>query len=482
MLRALLAGGVEPVSFPHHAALHGGSARRIRWCDLGRPIADSVDGTVVELSGFPVPPLASLQADHFVLAGEPGCCPGCAPRNPLAAVEVFAATALPMRAGALRLTGEWHVLRNDPAGWRYQLQAARAGWSGIGRRSAMVGGPLFCLAATNAAAGQSLAWSVIEAGPAIDLHSHAGGIALASRIKAGGPFSRVAEPMRDGGMAVTCLAMVSDSSTHRVMADGRIHPYRDPAPGELYAYSQLAFGRVLAMVREQGLTLIADVQGLRAARAGQPSVIIAAEGADFLEGQPERVNEAHARWTLRQLQLTHYRVNELGDIQTEAPVHNGLTDVGAEVIRRCNRLGIVVDVAHGTYDLVRRAASVTTKPLVLSHTSLASLPPHFSRRITPRHAKVIAETGGVIGVWPPAHEFPTLSALAVGMARMVDAAGIDHVGLGSDMRGLVGPSIFPDYGSLPGLVDALLGVGFSAQEAGKLLGGNYARVFEASMA
>ena len=45
---------------------------------------------------------------------------------------------------------------------------------------------------------------------------------------------------------------------------------------------------------------------------------------------------------------THYRVNELGDIQTEAPVHGGLTDAGAEVIRRCNRRGLVVDVAHGT--------------------------------------------------------------------------------------------------------------------------------------
>ena len=52
--------------------------------------------------------------------------------------------------------------------------------------------------------------------------------------------------------------------------------------------------------------------------------------------------------SLRHLQLTHYRVNELGDIQTELPVHNGLTDFGAAVIRRCNQVGLVVDVAHGT--------------------------------------------------------------------------------------------------------------------------------------
>lgn len=64
------------------------------------------------------------------------------------------------------------------------------------------------------------------------------------------------------------------------------------------------------------------------------SAIIAAEGADFLEGQPDRVDEAYRRWALRHLQLVHYRVNELGDIQTEPPVHGGLTATGAEVIRR----------------------------------------------------------------------------------------------------------------------------------------------------
>jgi membrane dipeptidase len=228
--------------------------------------------------------------------------------------------------------------------------------------------------------------------------------------------------------------------------------------------------------------VIKDAAGLRAARAGTASVIIAAEGADFLEGKVDRVDETFSKWTLRHLQLTHYRVNELGDIQTEEPVHGGLTDTGAEVIRRCNRIGVVVDVAHGTYDLVRRAASVTTKPLVLSHTSLSPNPARYSRRISAEHARVIASTGGVIGVWPPASEFGTLTGLATGMARLVDVVGIDHVGLGSDMLGLTGPSVFPDYDQLPGLAAALIGAGFSVTDATKLLGGNYARVFGATLA
>jgi membrane dipeptidase len=191
------------------------------------------------------------------------------------------------------------------------------------------------------------------------------------------------------------------------------------------------------------------------------------------------VAEAHTRWGLRHLQLTHYRVNELGDIQTEAPVHGGLTPFGADVVRECNRRGIVVDVAHGTYNLVKQAAAVTSRPLVLSHTSLTATPGARSRLISPDHARIIAGTGGVIGIWPPASIFPTLRSYAEGMARMADVAGVDHVGIGSDMLGLLTPSIFGDYADTPALAAALLAVGFAPSDAAKVLGGNYARVLAA---
>jgi membrane dipeptidase len=462
---------------------------RLNWHDLDGGRAESADGASVEIDGFPAGVLQSAHAAHFILTFEPGCCPGCLPRDPAASVEVFAVSPVPVHGQKLRLSGRWHVRRDDLDGWRYQLHDARlmepVGWTSVGRRGVLAAGPLMCLAACAGGPAspqqQSDARRAIEAAATVDIHSHAGGVASPQRIRAGGPFGAVAQPMQQGGMAAICLAVVSDGPTHRVTADGRIHPYRQPDPGELYQYGQLAFGRVHDLAREQGLALIRNVAGLRAARAGSASAIIAAEGADFLEGQVDRVDEAYAKWALRHLQLTHYRVNELGDIQTEPPEHGGLTEVGAAVIRRCNRLGIVVDVAHGTYDLVVRAASVTSKPLVLSHTSLASSPARYSRRIAPEHARVVAKTGGVIGVWPPAAEFPTLTAMATGMARMVDAVGIDHVGLGSDMRGLVGPSVLPDYDRLPGLAEALIGVGFSVADTSKILGGNYARVFEACM-
>jgi membrane dipeptidase len=457
---------------------------RLDWPSLGTRQAESADGAVVELRGFPATPAAASRAAHFVLLPEAPCCAGCLPADPLGAVEVFAATLLPLHQGALRLQGRWQV-RRGAGGWRYGLHEARPleppGWSGVTRRGVLAAGALMCLAASARAADPEAARAVLAASPAVDAHSHAGGIASVTRMRRGSGFSPIAAPMRAGGLAVACLAVVSDGPTHHVAADGRIHPYRTPAPGELSSYGALAFAGLLDLARAEGLTLIADGAGMRAARAGRPSAIVAAEGADFLEGRLDGLENAYRRWTLRHLQLTHYRVNELGDIQTEPPEHDGLTDFGAEVVRACNRLGLVVDVAHGTLALVKRAAAVTTRPLVLSHTSLSRAPGPRSRLISAEHAKVIADTGGVVGVWPPMSIFPTLPAMAAGVARMVDAAGIDHVGLGSDLRGLVGPSVLPDYDALPGLVDALLGVGFNAGETAKLMGGNYARVFLASM-
>jgi membrane dipeptidase len=452
----------------------------IRWETLGSAAAGAADGQSVTLTGYPVALPGENRAARFLLTQEPGCCPGCAPRHPSGTVAVEARSALPLSSGAVRLTGVWRV-QHDNEGPRYRLTEARPvdppGWAGVTRRQALAAGPLMCLAAAGVPGG---ARAAIEAATTVDLHSHAGGIASTDRMHSGQAFGPVGVPMRKGGMAAVCLAIVSDGPTHKLI-NGRLHPFRDPDPGELYTYSQLAFSRLHGMVQTQGLALVTDAAGLRAARAGTASAIISAEGADFLEGQPDRVDEAYTKWSLRHLQLTHYRVNELGDIQTEPPVHGGLTDTGAEVIRRCNRLGVVVDVAHGTFDLVKRAVSVTTKPLVLSHTSLTTRASAFTRLILPEHGRLVAQTGGVIGVWPPASIFPTVDAMAAGMARMADAVGVDHVGLGTDMRGLVGPSILPDYDRLPELADALLGAGFSPAEKGKILGGNYVRVFEACM-
>ncbi len=306
----------------------------------------------------------------------------------------------------------------------------------------------------------------------IDMHSHEGRFIRADTV-----FEPVAEPMRAGGMAVACLAVVADSPTHRVFPDRRIHPTREPEPGELYAWSRAGFTRLLRLAQQQGLTIIGNTAQLRAAPGSGPAIVVAAEGADFLEGRVERLDEMRTQFGLRHLQLVHYRPNELGDIQTENPVRGGLTDFGVDVVRACNRLGVVVDVAHGTLDLVKRAAAATVRPLVLSHTSLTPMPGTHSRQISPDHARIVAATGGVIGIWPPSSIFASLDAMSENVARLADIVGTDHVGLGSDMRGLTTASVFPSYRELPAVAERLLARGFAEADVGKILGANYARVF-----
>ncbi|MHA6847534.1 amidohydrolase family protein [Ralstonia syzygii] len=80
-------------------------------------------------------------------------------------------------------------------------------------------------------------------------------------------------------------------------------------------------------------------------------------------------------------------------------------------------------MAHGTYDLVKRADATTSKPLVLSHTALSGRPGLRSRLITADRARAVANTGGVIGVWPNAADYPSLDAMAEGIKRLADAVG-----------------------------------------------------------
>src|SRR5471030_2704007 len=104
-------------------------------------------------------------------------------------------------------------------------------------------------------------------------------------------------------------------------------------------------------------------------RAGDPALVLAIEGCDFLDGDLDRLDAMEARG-VRSIQLTHYLVNETGDIQTAPAVHGGLTPFGAEAVRRMNRLGIILDVAHCSEDTVKGLAAAATRPFLCTHSNL----------------------------------------------------------------------------------------------------------------
>jgi membrane dipeptidase len=222
---------------------------------------------------------------------------------------------------------------------------------------------------------------------------------------------------------------------------------------------------------------VADLEGAHA--AGEPAIVLDIEGLDFLEGKLERLEESYGRG-VRTMQLVHYTPNDIGDFQTGAVVHDGLTPFGAEVIRACNRLGIVVDVAHATADAVAQAVKVASKPVLLSHTALrdskAQGPtPLRERQITPEHARAVAETGGSIGIW---HFFPSFERYADGLKEMADVVGVDHVSIGGDHASPQG--LLQGYSDFARLVDAMLRGGFTPADTSKIVGGNFLRIFAAS--
>jgi membrane dipeptidase len=312
----------------------------------------------------------------------------------------------------------------------------------------------------------------------VDIHSHAAG-ANGRRT----PTYDLAARMREGRITAVCLQHASDGPVLRREPNNRVVVTRDPAPGELWRLTQSRLAWFDGIVRDQGLRRALAQGDLEAAhRDRAPAIVQTIEGCQFMEGRLERIGEVHSRG-VRHLQLVHFMRSDLGDNQTEPPAQGGLTPLGRDVIAECNRVGVVVDVAHGTKALVEAAARASRTPLVLSHTSVAAriLDP-YTRQISADHGKLVASTGGVVGIWA-SPSFMTLSRYVDGVARAAETLGVDHVALGTDNSGFgSSEAVWADYGDFPVVVQLLRRAGFSAADVGKLAGGNYVRVFNQSVA
>lgn len=340
------------------------------------------------------------------------------------------------------------------------------------------GGPRGSTAAARSAETASTALAVLRKSISVDVHSHGGKTGITSQAL---PSDDLANAMRAGSLAAACLADVPDGPVLGRSAEGALAAVRNPAPGELYKHHLERLAWMDATVAHHGVRRALSAADLEAAHAaGEPAIVADTEGLDFLEGKLERLEEAHRRG-IRHVQLVHYTPNDIGDFQTGAVTHNGLTAFGAETIRACDRLGLVCDVAHATEDTVRQAVTVATRPLLLSHTALSGSmamgpTPLKGRQIGADHARIVAETGGSVGIW---HFFPTLDKYVEGLKEMVEIVGVDHVSIGTDQfddRGCVG-----DYTQWVHLIAAMLRGGFSPEEAGKIAGGNYLRIFRAAV-
>lgn len=323
------------------------------------------------------------------------------------------------------------------------------------------------------------ATALLDRFPSFDLHAHPGVFFTRGLPDWAGDeaFAERIEDMRAGRLSGAFFATVSDLGVLEMTAEGP-HASRSFEPGEAWAdcLRQLAQLRdLLAAVPAEVATTPADVGRLRG--EGRVAAMLACEGGDCLEARPERLQELRDAG-VRSLQLVHYAPNELGDLQTHPPRFEGLSPVGREVVRETTRLGLVIDVAHASFATVRDVVAATDAPLLLSHSHLRTAEVSHPRLLTPDHARLVAETGGVIGMWPSGFANRSLDDFVDNTLRLVDLVGVDHVGLGTDMDGNYRP-VIDRYGQLPDWVAALLGRGMSEEEVAKLAGGNALRVIAA---
>ncbi|TAK87417.1 MAG: peptidase M19 [Betaproteobacteria bacterium] len=238
-----------------------------------------------------------------------------------------------------------------------------------------------------------------------------------------------------------------------------------------------------------------------AKKQSQLGVIFGVQNSTWIEQERERIRILY-KLGLRSLQLTYMERNWVGDGCLE-PENRGLTNFGMQVVRECNRLGILIDCSHVGVRTTLDAVRCSEKPIVISHTAVRAITDN-PRCVTDEQMKAVADKGGTIGItaFSPfirTNRQPTLDEYLDHFDYAIDLIGEDHVTLATDWfdgktkvnwatpwyypevtqgkkyegLGLVG---FRQRKELINLVDGFLRRNYSSERIIKLLGGNFIRV------
>jgi membrane dipeptidase len=228
---------------------------------------------------------------------------------------------------------------------------------------------------------------------------------------------------------------------------------------------------------------------------------------------------------VRYMTLTHTNTNDFCDSSGDAPRWHGLNELGRQVVREMNRIGMMVDVSHISDEAFYAVVKTSTAPVIASHSSCRALCSH-PRNMTDDMIRALAQNGGVIQInfnsgfldeaylqateaatkrlkaaaqtkyqddpkalaaelkriddTPREIPHPALSKLIDHIDHAVKLVGADHVGLGSDFDGVPSlPQGLEDCSKLPSITFELMKRGYSDEDLLKILGGNTLRVMEA---
>jgi membrane dipeptidase len=294
------------------------------------------------------------------------------------------------------------------------------------------------------------------------------------------------------------------------------------------ALNQIDVVREVVRTHPDDLVLATSAADIRRAAADRKiAALLGVEGGHMI-AEDLAILRKFAALGVRYMTLTHSRNTAWADSSGDKPAHDGLTAFGESVVREMNRLGMMVDVSHVSDKTFFDALEVSQAPVIASHSSVRAIS-NSPRNMTDDMLRAVAKNGGVVminynaGFLSEAHRTAQLSpalrarrdeaakrcganqacsilerqridheAMAAGelpnvtweeivahIDHVAKAAGVDHVGLGSDFDGATMPIGMEDAAALPKITDALLKKGYAEADVEKILGGNFLRVMAA---
>lgn len=276
----------------------------------------------------------------------------------------------------------------------------------------------------------------------------------------------------------------------------RAESYELPLPPELeLGYAQrTALGMAATLFRVEAasagrLKVVRTAAELEACLAsGVLAAILHFEGAEMIDPGLEAL-EVFYQAGLRSLGPVWSRPNAFGHgvpfaFPRSPDTGPGLTDAGKELVRACNRLGVMIDLSHlneaGFWDVARLSAA----PLVATHSNAHAICPS-SRNLTDRQLDAIKDSDGMVGLnfavaflRPDGGNSPdtAVATMCDHLDHLVARLGIERVGLGSDFDGATVPAPIKDAAGLPVLIDALRARGYDDAALRKIGHENWVRV------
>ncbi len=306
------------------------------------------------------------------------------------------------------------------------------------------------------------------------------------------------ERARKGGFAAGFFAVFVLPETAEERSATRLPdrepPYAQPLAAAVpTAYAAREAGEIIDLLDELGsgsdVHLARSGEDVEAALNGSPlAAILHFEGAEPIEPGLANLEGFYERG-LRSLGLVWSRPNTFAEgvpfrFPSAADIGGGLTEAGRRLVAECNRLGILIDLAHlnerGFWDV----AALSAAPLVASHSNAHALSPN-SRNLTDPQVDEIGHSGGIVGITFHAGMLTEEGGVdpSTPLGRVIDHVdyvaariGIDHVGFGSDFDGATVPTELGDASGLPRVVEALRDHGHSEEDIARLAHGNWLRV------